>query len=254
VVKRKRSVKRNQADDDLAIRIAIIKENHPFWGYRRIWAWLRRREGIIVNDKRVYRVMKERSLLCPRKPMRKIADREPREKPRATRVNQFWGTDMTKIYVESFGWVYIVIVLDWFSKKVVGLDVDGRSRATEWLAALNQAVNARFPNGVREAGLRLISDNGCQPTSIAYQDYCGHTGIEQIYTSYSNPKGNGDTERFMRTMKEELLWLHEWKSLEEVKTALNTWIQEYNANYLHSAHDYRSPDELEGFIVRSAVA
>ncbi len=254
MVKRQRPLKRKQADDQLTHAIAQIKENHPFWGYRRIWAWLRRRNGLTVNDKRVYRIMKERSLLCPRKPLRKIADREPREKPRATRSNQFWGTDMTKIYIEHIGWVYIVIVLDWFSKKVVGLDVNVRSRSAEWLAALDRAVNLRFPNEVKGSDLRLVSDNGCQPTSIAYQDYCGQTGIEQIYTSYSNPKGNGDTERFMRTMKEELLWLHEWKSFDEVQNALQSWKDDYNANYLHSAHDYKSPDEVEGVVVRNAVA
>ena len=205
MVKRKRSEKRQKEDNIIAGKIAELKGNHPFWGYRRIWAWLRRREGLTVNDKRIYRIMKERSLLCPRKMGRKIADREPKEKPRATRINQYWGTDMTKIYIDAIGWVYIVIVLDWFSKKVVGIDINIRSRSGEWLAALDRAVNQRFPNGVKGLGLRLISDNGCQPTSIAYQDYCGHTGIEQIYTSYNNPRGNGDTERFMRTMKEELL-------------------------------------------------
>ncbi len=117
MVKRKRSEKRQKEDNIIAGKIAKLKENHPFWGYRRIWAWLRRREGLIVNDKRIYRIMKERSFLCPRKMSRKTADREPKEKPRATRMNQYWGTDMTKIYIDAIGWVYIVIVLDWFSKK-----------------------------------------------------------------------------------------------------------------------------------------
>ena len=70
---------------------------------------------------------------------------------------------------------------------------------------------------------------------------CRHLGIEQIFTSYNNPKGNAETERRMRTLKEELLWLREWESLYEAQTALNAWIKSYNESYLHSAHGYRPP-------------
>ena len=255
MVKRKRSEKRTKADEELLKDIGRIKEDHPFWGYRRVTAWLRYREKKIINTKRVHRVMKEHGLVCPRKGLKKVADRIPKEKPRATRINQYWGTDMTKIYVEEFGWTYIVVVLDWFSKKLVGLEISQRCRSSEWLTALDRAVNSRFPNGVKEHGLRLVSDNGCQPTSIAFQTYCASTGIEQIYTSFNNPKGNADTERVIRTMKEELLWLHEWESPEQVQSALNRWIHQYNADYLHSTHGYRSPDEVEGSdVVKSAVA
>lgn len=254
MVKRKRPLARVTEDEKLAGQIASIKEKHPFWGYRRVWAWLRRREGVCVNEKRIYRIMKEKGLVCPRKGLRKTASREPREKPRATRINQFWGIDMTKVYVEKWGWVYIVVVLDWFSKKIIGVAVGQRSRSAEWLAALDLAVNQRFPMGVRGAGLKLVSDNGCQPTSIAFQDYCARTEVEQIYTSYNNPRGNGDTERVIRTLKEELVWLYEWVSPEQLKTAIERWVVDYNANYLHSAHGYKSPEEVEGLIIGSAVA
>ena len=66
------------------------------------------------------------------------------------------------------------------------------------------------PDGVRDQGLSLMSDNGCQPTSIAFMAACGTLGVHQMFTSYNNPKGNADTERFMRTLKEECLWLQEW--------------------------------------------
>jgi transposase InsO family protein len=255
MVKRKRNAKKVAEDEELANRICKIKEEHPFWGYRRIWAWLRRKDGLEINDKKVYRIMKEKSLLCPRKGLRKVAAREIRAKPRASRSNEFWGTDMTKIYVEKQGWAYLVVVLDWFSKKIVGVDVAPRSRSKEWLEALNRAVNERFPFGVKGMGLHLVTDNGCQPTSIAYQDYCGQTGIEQIYTSYNNPRGNAETERVIRTMKEELLWLREWNDLEELKKAVESWVKDYNANYLHSALGYRSPEEFEGMVEgKSAVA
>jgi putative transposase len=114
---------------------------------------------------------------------------------------------MTKVFVEGEGWTYITVVLDWYTKKIVGLKSGRRFKSADWLEALDQALNAQFPNGARGRGLKLVSDNGCQPNSGAYMRYCLEVDVEQIYTSYNNPKGNAETERFMRTMKEELLWL-----------------------------------------------
>jgi transposase InsO family protein len=101
---------------------------------------------------------------------------------------------MTKIRLKDGSWAYVVIVLDWFSKKLVGLDVAGRSRSADWLRALDEAANTEFIEGVRDEGIQLVSDNGCQPTSLAFHKYCCHTGIEQVFTSYNNPKGNAETE------------------------------------------------------------
>jgi putative transposase len=71
------------------------------------------------------------------------------------------------------------------------------------LAALNMAVNQQFPDGARGKALSLMSDNGCQPPSIAFMEACSTMEIHQAFTSDNNPKGNADTERFMRTLKEE---------------------------------------------------
>jgi putative transposase len=99
-----------------------------------------------------------------------------------------------------------------------------------------------------------VSDNGCQPTSKAYMRYCSEVGVEQIYTSYNNPKGNAETERFMRTMKEELIWLKEWKSSEDLSKELQCWIEKYNADYLHSTLKYRSPNEMEEYYYKFEAA
>ncbi len=87
----------------------------------------------------------------------------------------------------------MVIVLDWYTKKIVGWNLSLRSRAGEWKEALERAVNKEFPNGVRGSGLKLISDNGCQPTSTSFMRDMATLGIEQIFTSYDNPKGNAET-------------------------------------------------------------
>jgi transposase InsO family protein len=253
-VKRSRPSCRIEADDRFADRISKIKEEHPFWGYRRIWATLRYRDKIDCNPKRIYRIMKERNFLCTKQQREKIASRIVRPKPQATRPNQLWGTDMTKVFVEGCGWVYVTIVLDWFTKKIVGHHAGIRSRSIDWLEALEIGLNRQFPFGAREAGLKLVSDNGCQPTSRAFMKHCSAVGIEQIFTSYSNPKGNAETERFMRTMKEELLWLREWTSFDDLFTTLGVWIESYNREYLHSTLKYKTPLEAEQSYYNSVAA
>ncbi|MDN3505930.1 MAG: integrase core domain-containing protein [Simkaniaceae bacterium] len=106
--------------------------------------------------------------------------------------------------------------------------------------ALEEGICKQFPNGVREARLELASDNGFQPTSTKSMQTCHHLGLEQIFTIYNNPKGNAETERMVRTLKEELIWLREWTSHHEVEKAAKEWVKSYNESSLHSAHGYRS--------------
>jgi putative transposase len=77
-----------------------------------------------------------------------------------------------------------------------------------------------------------MSDNGCQPTATAFMQPCSLLGIEQAFTSYNNPKGNADTERMRRTLKEECLWLHECTCPFTLTSALERWIADYNEHYL----------------------
>jgi len=232
-------------DGEVVMRIKDIKAGHPFWGYRRVSAWLKHREGIKVNHKRVQRLMKEHSLLATQRTYK--AKRTPqRSKPRAERPRQYWGIDMTKFIINSIGWVYLVIVLDWYTKKIVGWNLSLRSRATEWKEAIDMAILREFPEGVRGKGLNLISDNGSQPTATSFMRDMATLGIEQIFTSYDNPKGNAETERAMRTIKEEIIWLNEFSSFEEAKEKIERWIEEdYNKLYVHSQLNYMSPEEFE---------
>ena len=117
---------------------------------------------------------------------------------------------MTQVFVQSWGWVYLHLVKDWGSKKIVGCQLSARSKIEDWLEALQIALNAQFPDGVREAAdgrLKLVSDNGCQPISTRFMAACSVLEVKQIFTSFNNPKGNADTERVFRTMQEDLIWL-----------------------------------------------
>jgi putative transposase len=226
-------------------RIRELKAEHPFWGYRRIWAYLHCVEQRPINKQRILRLMREHQLLVTPH-LRLRAKRTPLgKKPRPTKPNEWWGIDMTKVLVQGFGWVYIVIVLDWYTKTIVGYDTGIRCTAQHWLSALDMAVNHQSPDGVREQGLALMSDNGCQPTSVAFMQACSTLGIHQTFTSYNNPKGNADTERMIRTLKEECLWLQEWTCPFALARALERWIEDYNKHYLHSALGYKSPNQFE---------
>jgi putative transposase len=199
-----------QRHEGLLQRIRELKAEHPFWGYRRIWAYLHVVERRPVHKKRVRRLMREHSLLVAPN-LRLKAKRTPgKSQPRPTKPKEWWGIDMTKVLVQGFGWVYIVVVLDWYTNPIVGHDAGMRCTAPPWLLALDMAVNRQFPEGVQGKGLSLMSDNGCQPTATAFMQACGTLGIQQALTSCNNPKGNADTERVIRTLKEECLWLYEW--------------------------------------------
>jgi transposase InsO family protein len=242
---RKESAKTLERNLPVVALIRQIKGEHPFWGYRRLWAYLHFAKGLEINKKRVLRLMRRYDLLV--KPNQRIkAVRTPqRSKPRPDRPNQWWGIDMTKVKVGSFGWMYIVLVLDWYTKKIVGYYAGVQCTTRHWLEALDMAVNQQFPEGVRGHELSLMSDNGCQPTAVSFMTSCRALGINQAFTSYNNPKGNADTERVIRTLKEECLWLREWENPFELVDELKKWADSYNQSYLHSALGYKPPVQAE---------
>jgi len=242
-VRRRASASVAARNEVILARLRELKSDHPFWGYRHCWAHLRYVDKLDVNKKRVYRLLKAHGLLASqtKHTVRRVSSRP---KPRPDRPNQWWGIDMTKVLTQD-GWAYLVIVLDWYSKKVVGHHCGPRAISADWLMALDRGLNRQFPDGVRDQDLHLMSDNGSQPTSLRFMKACSHLAVHQAFTSYNNPKGNADTERMMRTVKEELLWLREWADPYQVSAAISRWIEEYNASYLHSALDYRTPNQAE---------
>jgi transposase InsO family protein len=240
-------MKRRHNNETLVQRIRQIKIDHPAWGYRRVWAYLHYRCELPINRKRVRRLMREQHLMVPpdwRLKARRIAKRR---KIQPRRPNRVWGIDMTKIMVPTWGWMYLTVVLDWHTKKIVGYDLNVQSRTDDWLRAMQRAVNNQFPNGIREQRRRLwlISDNGSQPTSQRFMKECAALNIKQIFTCYNNPKGNADTERVMRTIKEDLVWPNDFQTPDELTVALDRWVMWYNTDYPHSSLGYATPCEFE---------
>lgn len=139
-------MKRQQEDKRLLLQIQSIKLKQPFWGYRRIWRSLKYRRNLVINRK------------------------ANKNKPRLNRPSQFWGIDLIKVVISPFGWLSLVISLDWFTKKIIGYSISRHSRTEDWLDALNNAGNNQFPNGIlsKPEDLYLSSDNGFQATLKRY--------------------------------------------------------------------------------------
>lgn len=245
--RRKRSAATEESDRAVLSIIRQLKAEHPFWGYRRIWAYLRFVERRGINKKRVYRLLGENSLLVKGDEKLKARRVSNQLKPHPEKPNSWWGVDMTKVLTRE-GWAYLVVVNDWFTKKTLGAFVGNRSRAADWLEAVNFAVCRQYPEGIREAKnmeLNLMSDNGSQPTSLTFMRECRALGIKQAFTAYANPKGNADTERLIRTIKEELCWLREWASVQQLAIEMERFVEYFNENYLHSALGYKTPNAFE---------
>ena len=191
--------------------------------------------------------MKKYNLLVPKNLKLKASRSVKTRKPRTHEPNRYWGTDMSKIMIPNFGWVYLHVVIDWGSKKIIGCHLNNNSKTSDWVIALDEAVNCPFPDGILESKIKpcLMSDHGSQPTSKGFMNYCNELEIQQIFASYGNPKGNTDTERVIRTIKEDLIWPREYSGFKELEDTLAEWVKNYNEDYPHLSLGYMTPYEYE---------
>jgi putative transposase len=221
------------------------------YGYRRVAWWLWRKKGLRVNRKRVLRVMRERGLLVR---SRRLRARRKKEWGRveAAGPNQIWQTDMTKIWAgPAVGWAYLVCVIDCCTREIVGWNLSHRCRTEDALAAVEQAVLERLPEGSREGNLTLTTDNGTQFTSSRFMETLGRLGITHRRTAYHHPEGNSYIERFHRSLKEEEVWTAEYRNVQEARESIGRWIQEYNHDRPH--HGVRNRTPHEAFLAFAAV-
>ena len=188
-------------------------------------------------------LLRERGLLVR---SRRLRARRKKEWGRveATQPNQIWQSDMTKIWAgPAVGWAYLVSVIDCCTREIVGWHLSHRCRTEDALAAVEQAVLERLPAGSREAQLTLTTDNGTQFTSARFLETLGRLGITHRRTAYHHPEGNSYIERFHRSLKEEEVWTAEYRSVEEARSCIARWIEEYNHDRPHRGVKNRTPHE-----------
>ncbi|WP_093231815.1 IS3 family transposase [Thermoflavimicrobium dichotomicum] len=253
LIKEKAPKKRVQNDEaTLRQKIQELCGMFPTNGYRRIRIWLKKKYGINVNHKRVYRIMKELGLLS--KPAHYQAKRKKKiGKIPISRSNEHFQVDMTKIWCGQDGWGYLFAVIDAYDKEIVGYKFSRFCRTDELLFAVDQALNNRFPFGTQGKGLTIRSDNGCQMTSRRYMKALKDAGIKQERTGYNNPDADAYIERWFRTLKEETVWLQEYSSFFEAKNNIDQYIKFYNDERPHSALGYLSPKEFRQSITSNVA-
>ena len=236
----------------MEIRSAIQQiaiEHRRRYGYRRISAELRRR-GMRVNHKRVMRIMAEDNLLAVQPKSFVVTTNSDHEfevylnlagRMKVTGINQLWVADITYIRLQR-EFVYLAVVLDAFSRKVVGWQLDRTLAVRLPLTALEQAIAERKPG----PGLVHHSDRGLQYASA---EYVGMLRQHQMIPSMSrpaNPYDNASCESFMKTLKREEIYANRYQDLRHMRVNIEEFIQQYyNRQRLHSALGYRSPEEFE---------
>lgn len=215
-------------------------QQHPTFGYRRLWALLRVQEGIVVNRKAVYRVLKQNGWFVHQR----VSTPRPRVQgwtSQASRSNERWAMDVTHIACGRDGWAHLAAVIDCHDREVIGYELALRSRAKEAERALEGACLHRFGT-LRPIGAPVLrSDNGLIFQSRQFRQACRDYRLQQEFITPYTPQQNGIIERFFRSLKEECVWQHTFQTFEEAQRIIRDWVQWYNEERPHQALGYRSP-------------
>jgi len=235
----------------------IVLAHRRNYGYRRVTQELRN-QGWAVNHKRVARLMREDNLLCLRKrgwirttdsshDLRVYLNLAGRME--LTGIDQLWVADLTYIRLaEEF--VFLSVVLDAFSRKVVGWSLGEKLDAGLAVAALRQAIDLRQP----ATGMVHHSDRGVQYASNAYVNLLLEHGIQPSMSRAGNPYDNAKCESFMKTLKQEEIYTRQYRDRTDLEAHIGEFIERYyNRRRLHSALGYRSPDQFEQSLANPAA-
>ena len=234
------------SDAALLVHIRAVIDASPFSGegYRKVWARLRAQD-VRTAARRVRRVMKAANLLAPQRPVQR--DARPHDGTIVTdKVDEVWGTDMTQTVTTQEGRAYVFIAVDHCSGEFIGTHASSSASRWEALEPIRQGLTRHF-GGVgpdTAVGLILRHDHGSNYMSDDFQNEIKCFGITSSPAFVRQPEGNGVAERAIRTLKEQLLWVRHFATVEELRQALAAFAAQYNASWIRQRHGYRTPDQI----------
>jgi transposase InsO family protein len=233
-------------DAELArhIRAQILASRLHGEGYRKIWARLRH-AGIRTAARRVRRLMGAHDLLAPHR-VGRPAGRAHDGTIATAAVDLMWGTDMTEIVTLAEGRARVFVAVDHCSGECVGSHAAVSGNRFEALEPVRQGVLRHFGALGRSAatGLALRHDHGSNYLSRDFQAELRFLGIESSPSFVREPEGNGVAERFIRTLKENFLWVQAFETVEDLRCGLQDFAAHYNATWLVARHGYRTPSQV----------
>jgi putative transposase len=229
--------------------VAAIRQllaDSPFHGegYRQLWARLRF-AGIRTSRRRVLRLMREHGLLAHQRAGRPHGSRAHDGTITTERIDLMWGTDLTSVMTGE-GQAAVFVAVDHCSAECVGVHASGRADRFQALQPLRQAMRERlggFAKGAA-AGLQLRHDHGSQYVSHDFQAELRFLGIQSSPAFVREPEGNGCAERFVRVLKENLLWVRHFDTVEELRLALLAFQRAYNQSWIIERHGYKTPAQV----------
>jgi transposase InsO family protein len=246
VVRKKPGPLGAMSDGDLVAAIRQLLQDSPFHGegYRKLWARLRF-AGIRTSRRRVLRLMRQHGLLAHQR--RGAAHGSKAHDGRITteRVDVMWGTDLTSVMTGE-GQAAVFVAVDHGSAECVGIHASRSADRFEALEPVRQAVRERFGAFAKNvaSGLVLRHDHGSQYVSHHFQAEIRFLGIDSSPAFVREPEGNGCAERFIRTLKENLLWVRHFATVEELRLALQIFKQSYNHSWIIERHGYQTPAQV----------
>ena len=234
-------------DDELVDHIRRVLAASPFpgEGSRKVWARLRH-GGIRTSPRRVLRLMRTHQLLAPTRQGRPHGPKAHDGTIIPAHVDTMWGTDMTATYTRQEGQGAIFIAVDHYSAECMGIHAAKPGTRFEALEPIRQGVRTAwgaFGQDIAQ-GLLLRHDHGSQYMSHVFQEELRFLGIASSPAFVREPEGNGCAERFIRTLKENLLWLQTFDTVEELCLALHAFQRQYNETWLIGRHGYKAPAQV----------
>jgi putative transposase len=222
--------------------IERVVHAHPAWGVRKVWASLKR-EGLRVGRRRIWALMRAHGHI--------LAGGSPREpSPRRGHVvvpepNRRIATDFTTVWTAEDGLVAVAVTVDCGCRTVLDVTVSKSQDAPSMLASVDNAFMLAFggPQNVPD-GVELRSDHGSVYTGADAHAFALRWGVQQTFAPVGRPTGNAVAERTIRTMKEECIWLADWRNLDELRAAVRTWRDQFNEIRPHQSLNWATPAEF----------